>query len=179
MAPGNLPTSTYAWTWRVRRAMPSDESPTSSGDASICCTLPAVRTMVPTSSMEDVPAEARSNAARCTVAALTVLHREVRGGPLPAVPHRSSQGRPPTIPLRRYSTSCCNACPATGQNLAEFRKRIATAGAIAPAIPGQQHAPHEGTVVTDRHAPAMHAICLPVALKVGQLPPGELKMEII
>src|SRR5262249_13112989 len=45
MAPGNLPASTYAWTWRVRRAMPAEESPTSSGDASICCTWSAVHAM--------------------------------------------------------------------------------------------------------------------------------------
>src|SRR2546422_7609466 len=54
-APGNLPVSTYAWTWRWRRAMPADESPTSSGDASICCTWSAVHAMALTSSRAENP----------------------------------------------------------------------------------------------------------------------------
>ncbi len=35
--------------------MPADESPTSSGDASICCTWSAVHTMAPTSSRAESP----------------------------------------------------------------------------------------------------------------------------
>lgn len=69
------------------------------------------------------------------------------------------------------SVQCCRISVVTFYNIPQLRKLIAAVTRIPPAIPGQQIAPHERTVVTDWYVSVLHAVGLPVALQVGSSRP--------